>query len=227
MRQEAATCAYGADMNESNRLKGYRNVKMTISWMVAVCFAITGCATTEQAPPVVQVAIVDSVGFTITEGKPVDEESRLRYDDAQRRLNQGSLQEGVAGLHAVAATAPDLVAPQIDLGIAYHQSGDLEAAETHLNKALELHPDHPVAHNELGIIYRKTGRFDEARKSYQAALAIYPGYHHARRNLAILCDLYLGDLKCALENYEAYMSTVPGDDEAEIWIADLRYRMGQ
>ena len=37
--------------------------------------------------------------------------------------------------------------------------------------------------------------------------------------------LYLGDLGCALQNYEAYMSTVPGDEEAEIWIADLRYRM--
>ncbi len=217
-------------MGESNRQQDYRNMKMamkTTSWMVAICFAIAGCATTEQTRPAVQVAVVDSVGFTITEGKPVDEETRLRYDDAQRRLNLGSLQEGVARLHAVAATAPELVAPQIDLGIAYHLSGDLEAAELHLHKALELYPDHPVAHNELGIIYRKTGRFDDAKKSYQAALAIYPGYHHARRNLAILCDLYLGDLKCALENYEAYMSTVLSDDEAEIWIVDLRYRMDQ
>ena len=193
--------------------------------LVAVGFAVAGCATTEQAEPAVQVAVVDSVGFTITEGKPVDEETRLRYDDAQRRLEQGSLQEGVAELHVVVETAPDLAAPQIDLGIAYHLSGDLEAAESHLDQALVLNPEHPVAHNELGIIYRKTGRFAEAKKSYQAALAIYPGYHHARRNLAILCDLYLGDLKCALENYEAYMSTVPGDAEAEIWIADLRYRM--
>jgi Flp pilus assembly protein TadD len=192
-----------------------------------IVLAIAGCATTEQAPPTAQVAIVDSVGFTITEGKPVDEETRLRYDDAQRRLEQGSLQDGVAALEDVAEAAPDLAAPQIDLGIAYHLSGDLEAAELHLQKALELNPEHPVAHNELGIIYRKTGRFAEARKSYQAALKVYPGYHHARRNLAILCDLYLGDLNCALENYEAYMATVPGDEEAEIWMADLRYRMDQ
>lgn len=213
-------------MKKINRIDDSRNMKIS-ALLVVLGFAVTGCAVSEQTAPPAQVAVVDAVGFTITEGKPVAEETRLRYDDAQRRLEQGSLEEGVAGLRAVAETAPDLAAPQIDLGIAYHVTGDLEAAETQLLKALELNPDHPVAHNELGIIYRKTGRFQDARKSYQAALEIYPGYHHARRNLAILCDLYLGDLKCALENYEAYMSTVPRDEEAEIWIADLRYRMDQ
>ena len=99
-----------------------------------------------------------------------------------------------------------------------------EAAEAHLLQALELNPDHPVAHNELGIIYRKTGRFAQARSSYEAALAVFPGYHHARRNLGVLCDLYLGDLECALSSYEAYLTTVPGDDQASMWIADLQNR---
>jgi hypothetical protein len=56
---------------------------------------------------------------------------------------------------------------------------------------------------------------------------VFPGYHHARRNLGVLCDLYLADLKCALASYEAYMQTVPGDNEASMWIADLRARVGQ
>ena len=93
--------------------------------------------------------------------------------------------------------------------------------------ALESNPDQPVAHNELGIVYRKTGRFDHARKSYEAALEIYPGFHYARRNLAILCDLYLADLNCALANYEAYMTTVSSDDEASMWISDIRNRLGK
>ena len=92
---------------------------------------------------------------------------------------------------------------------------------------IESNPEQPVAHNELGIIYRKTGRFAQARKSYEAALAVYPGFHFARRNLAILCDLYLADLECALGNYEAYMKTVPSDEEASMWIADIRYRLDQ
>ena len=100
------------------------------------------------------------------------------------------------------------------------------SAEAELIRAVELNPLHPVAHNELGIIYRKTGRFTEARASYEAALDIYPGYHHARKNLAILCDLYLSDAACAMQNYEAYMATVPNDAEVDIWMADLRLRMG-
>lgn len=192
-----------------------------------VLLVLSACATTETTRPPARIEIQEEVGFTITEDARIGGDVRADYEEALAYLEQGRHDEGIALLEVVAATAPELSAPRIDLGIAYHRADKLEAAEENLLLALESNPEQPVAHNELGIVYRKTGRFGEARKSYEAALAIYPGFHYARRNLAILCDLYLADLNCALRNYEAYMTTVPSDEEASMWISDIRYRLGQ
>ena len=195
--------------------------------LAVIAFLVSACATTETTRPPARIEIQEEVGFTITEDARIGGDVRADYEEALTYLDQGRHDEGIALLEAVAESAPELSAPRIDLGIAYHLAGNLEAAERNLLLALESNPGQPVAHNELGIVYRKTGRFGQARKSYEAALTIYPGFHYARRNLAILCDLYLADLHCALENYEAYMATVPSDDEASMWISDIRYRLGQ
>ena len=189
--------------------------------------ATTATATTNKAATPARIEIQEAVGFTIVEEALVTDNIRLDYNRAQNLLDQGRDQEGIALLETVAEAAPDLSAPRIDLAIAYHRNGDLEAAEAQLIKALAINPNHPVALNELGIVYRKTARFAEARQSYEAALAVYPGFHFARRNLAVLCDLYLADLNCAVENYEAYMATVDSDEEAALWLKSVRFRSGQ
>ncbi len=200
--------------------------RQCVLWLLPAIM-ISACATTESSRTPARIDIEEQVGFTITEEARIGNDVRTNYDQALQYLEQGELERGIEMLEAVVETAPNLAAPRVDLGIAYHRVGDLEAAESSLLLALESNPDHPIAHNELGILQRKSGRFAEARRSYEAALAVYPGYHYARRNLAILCDLYLADLSCALENYEAYMATVPSDDEVSMWITDLRYRIAQ
>jgi Flp pilus assembly protein TadD len=123
----------------------------------------------------------------------------------------------------VSEQAPGLTAAHIDLGIAYDRIGDLDHAEASLKTALEVSPL-PAAYNELGMVQRRKKEFAKARASYEAALAQSADYQYAHKNLAILCDLYLGDNACAMEHYEAYSRIVPDDAEVFKWIADLRNR---
>ena len=214
---------YTAAKNSRTPARGSIALVLGVLLFVSACTTSTGSRRVSPA----QVEIQEAVGFTITEQSRISSNARTDYDQAVDYLARGEMERGIDILEALVESSPDLSAPRIDLGIAYHRRGNLEAAEQNLKAALESHPQHPIALNELGIVYRKTGQFALARRSYEAALTVYPGYHYARRNLAVLCDLYLGDLDCALENYTAYMKTVPGDEQAQMWIADLQYRLGR
>ena len=166
-------------------------------------------------------------GFTITESARLSGSVREDFERGVQALRVGNTAEGIALLEQVTGAAPELTAAHIDLGMAYARADDLERAEASLERARDLSPGHPVVHNELGIVYRKSGRFEEARRSYERALALYPGFHFARRNLAILCDLYLAEPGCALENYRLYVEAVPDDAAVAMWIADLENRAGR
>jgi Flp pilus assembly protein TadD len=196
------------------------------AWVCALAAIASACATSGTTRPA-PVETRDESGFTITEEVRVGAAVRSDFERAVRLLEQEEYQRGIALLRGVTEAAPHVTAAHIDLGIAYSRVGNLEGAEASFETALKLNPRHPVAHNELGIVYRKMGRFAEARESYEKALALFPDFHFARRNLAILCDLYLGDMSCAVEHYRLYTQAVPDDEAAAMWIADLRNRAGR
>ena len=164
-------------------------------------------------------------GFTVTEVVRIDSDVRNDYQRAVASLTGDRLDEGIALLESIVARAPEVTIPHIELGVAYGRLKEYDKAEQSLRTALSLAPNHPVALNELGILYRRTGRFDAARASYEQVLAIHPGFHFALLNLGVLCDLYLQDLTCALDNYQRYADIVTDDAQVGIWIADLSNRL--
>ena len=214
-------------------------MRRIVPWMILAPLLLAGCAahrggkvatTPEVQPdahPEALQAVVeqDAAGFTITEQVQVAPDVRADYDEAMLLLSDARYEAGISLLLNVVERAPDVTAAHIALGMAYAAIDDLDRAEASLQQALALNPRHTAAHTELGLVQRRKGQFREARASYEAALAQFSDYHYAHRNLGILCDLYLGDSRCALEHYQAYSLIVPEDGEVVKWIADLRNRV--
>ena len=189
--------------------------------LIVLSMVLLSCATgpvdktgQAKAKPVVSLSDVDS--------DVIDD-----FDRALSFLKEGEFDKAIEILDRIVSSEQRFAAPYVNLGMAHIKKGDNKLGEENLRKALDIDLGHPVANNELGMLYRKAGRFDDAKKAYENALIVHPEYLPARRNLGILCEIYLRDLNCALQQYEKYQENAPDDKDINIWVTDLRNRLGQ
>ena len=184
---------------------------------------VSSCAVQDKKPdaePAETKAAQDN-----TEVIYVDAEVQKSFDQAMQLLQSGNVDAAIPVLKSVIAREQRLAAPYVNLALAYLKKGDEKQAQDYLQQALAIDKSQPQANNQLGLLYRKQGKFKEARTLYQNALASHPEYLPVIRNLGILCDIYLRDLDCALEQYEKLQEQMPDDKTIKIWIADLKARM--
>lgn len=194
----------------------YMNVRQCMAQVIVVCLLtlLNGCATQpgmSSAKKSQDIAVSSDV--------------QKAFDQALQLLQKEQYDDAITLLNTVVEREKRLTAPYINLAMAYRQKGDDKQAEKNLLKALAIDNTQPIANNELGIIYRKQGRFADAKKVYITALTEYPDYLPVIKNLGILCDIYMRDPQCALEQFEKYQQQVPDDKTIKVWIADLKARI--
>lgn len=165
--------------------------------------------------------------FDKAEKVSVDSAVQDEFNDALVLLKNSEYEQAILLLDSVIKQEQRLAAPYINLGIAYGRINDLEKSEQSLIKAIEIDKSHPIANNELGLLYRKTGRFNEARQTYESILIEHSNYLPAIKNLGVLCEIYLHDLECALDQFEEYQKYYPEDKTLSIWVSDLKRRLEQ
>jgi len=187
--------------------------------MLLMAWLLSGCVQPVKQQPVPAEKTTAAIS--------VDSDLQDLFDESLQALKDEKYQRAIDLLLQFVAKEPRLPAPFVNLAMAYEKLGDKKNAEIYFHKALVIDLGHATANNALGLLYRKEGRFAEARKAYSNALADHPDFLPARKNLGILCDLYLRDYDCALENYEAYLELMPDDKQVKIWITDLKLRMGR
>lgn len=232
MSNEASDKEYGADKGvnlkfPSNFMTCCRKaVSCGVPRLGALLFLpllVVGCVTT----PTQQDRYESGEGIYFTENKSVDLDVREDFDAALRLLQDERYEQGIELLNKVIQGSHNNSAPYINIAMAYEKIGDMKRAEENFEKALEINPGHPVANNEYALLLRRTGRYAEARTHYETLLQKYPEFMPARKNLGVLCELYLDDAKCAIEQYEIYLNSFPEDETVKLWVAGLKQKLGQ
>lgn len=156
----------------------------------------------------------------------VDSDVEMDFNNAIELMQQDKNAQAIAILNTVIEREQRLPSPYVNIAIAYNRLGETKDAEENLIKALKLDIGHPVANNELGLLYRKAGKFNAARSAYENAIKQNPDYLPVKKNLGVLCDLYLHDYECALSQFEDYLEIAPDDKTMKIWVADVKQRLG-
>jgi len=199
-------------------VKSIKNPGRNIHWLVVVAMAalLQACGTAPTTPG------------TPGASTPVAVFDESAYQAALDLMKKDKYEEAASRLEELARSDSKRAGPYINLGIAYRKLEKLEEAKQALLVATERRDGNAIAWNELGIVYRKMGQFENARDAYKKSIRKRARYGKAYLNLGVLCDIYLEDLKCAMQNYKRYLDvSATKDKQVEIWLADVSRRAGK
>lgn len=172
---------------------------------------------------------------------PVDAAEQRASDKAKATSRQQFVQEArlsasiarTAEQEAVEAhwraetlKAPHAALPWLELGVLAYQCGQVEQAQTLMERALDCEPQNPVVLRNLCELLRQKDRLDKALGYGEQAVAIAPNDEIARLNLAqVLVDRK--ELDRAISEYHRIIDLNPQHVQTWMNLAVLLHQQGR
>ena len=151
-----------------------------------------------------------------------------RYTLAQIYIRFNNPQKSIQTFAKILAADANDVQALTGIGIAYQMIDDVEQAETHLRKAIDLSANHelPVAYNALGYLYAEQGiKLDEAAALVLRALKSAPTSGAYLDSLGLIY-LKQGKLDAAIEKLEQAIKYLPDTPEILLHLGDAYLQKG-
>jgi len=131
-----------------------------------------------------------------------------------KKLRDGEYQEGIQLLRFLLPSREKDAAVRYNLGMALSDTGELDEAEEHLRKAVEIDPGFTEARVALGVALSRKRQWEQAATVLEGAVAGEPDNPYALRTLAA-CLLKLGrDAARATEYLRIATAILPEDQQS-------------
>jgi protein O-mannosyl-transferase len=132
-------------------------------------------------------------------------------------------------LKKAAGTADDKYTVYVDTAWCYVLIGDDRQARPYLQDAIQTDPQRPLGYRELALLEWRQGRVDEAETQIRKALAVRrtsgPAWLQYHSLLATILERK-GDLKGALEEYQAELREDPASEEVMNRVQMISAKLG-
>jgi tetratricopeptide (TPR) repeat protein len=140
------------------------------------------------------------------------------FDFVLTMLQSGQIREAIPFLEAMTKERPDNVGILYNLGVAYSEITEFDAAIIRLKRAVKLAPLHAHAWTAIGVAYQRMGKHDKAVEPARKAVEADPNDGYAQRNLGALL-LGLNQFSEALEHFRIARKSLPQDPQTLFGLA--------
>lgn len=147
-------------------------------------------------------------------------------DKALEHLQRGAWAPGEKLYQQVLQSHPDHPVALHYLGVIAFQTGRVDSALTHIEKAVSVQPDYLEALGNLGVMYQSVGRFAESERCYREGVRQHPGSAPAQFGLANALKAQ-DRWEAAAASYRQAIRIQPNFVEAHYNLANTLQALGQ